>query len=227
MWQSHQARTLSPSDCRARCSSAHRCDVAAQELSACRCCSESSTSSALVRLYQLEPRPSGIEQICRPHDSATVELLPSRKSSASGFGDAQGIRSVSTSSKAWTRLQRPLREGIRAEFAPGGELSCRSNATNWNATAFSPVIRLHYLIANKECAIDTAPGSWRKSNFETAPPMKYLRALDIESGKAVRETLKSGPLRVMTTMGRGGNSRRPSVPRIRRRHFFGARRARW
>jgi hypothetical protein len=36
----------------------HRCDIAASELRASRCCSESSKSSTLVRLYQLEPRPS-------------------------------------------------------------------------------------------------------------------------------------------------------------------------
>jgi PQQ-dependent dehydrogenase (methanol/ethanol family) len=75
---------------------------------------------------------------------------------------------------------------------PGGEVSCPSNATNWNATAFSPVTRLYYVVANEECAVDSAPGSWRKRDFETAPPMKYLRALDIETGKAVWEIPEVG-----------------------------------
>lgn len=75
---------------------------------------------------------------------------------------------------------------------PGGEVSCPSNATNWNATAFSPVTHLYYLMANEECAIDSAPGSWTKSGLKMEPPMKYLRALDIETGKVAWEIPEVG-----------------------------------
>jgi PQQ-dependent dehydrogenase (methanol/ethanol family) len=74
-----------------------------------------------------------------------------------------------------------------------GDVSCPEAATNWNATAFSPVTRLYYVMAFEKCVRQV---SYHRSDVEQppeAPGKKYLRALDIESGKIVWEMPQIGP----------------------------------
>jgi PQQ-dependent dehydrogenase (methanol/ethanol family) len=70
-------------------------------------------------------------------------------------------------------------------------------ATNWYATSFSPQTKLFYVMAVEDCSI------YRKTSKDSQgyegvrdpndPGLKYLRALDIETGKTVWEVPQEGP----------------------------------
>ncbi len=81
----------------------------------------------------------------------------------------------------------------RPQLLPEGEVNCPEDATNWNATAFSPVTRLYYLMALEKCVVKLSPGSWKTEHPQEEPGKKYLRALDIETGKIVWEIPQIGP----------------------------------
>jgi PQQ-dependent dehydrogenase (methanol/ethanol family) len=83
-------------------------------------------------------------------------------------------------------------------------------ATNWYATSFSPETKLLYVMAVEDCSI------YRKTSKESQgyegvrdpndPGLKYLRALDIETGKTMWEIPQEGPQEanysgVLTTAG--------------------------
>jgi PQQ-dependent dehydrogenase (methanol/ethanol family) len=72
-------------------------------------------------------------------------------------------------------------------------VSCPGHATNWHSTAFSPVTRLYYVQATEQCIVRPSPGSWRTERPRVEPAMRYLRALDIETGKIVWEIPQAGP----------------------------------
>ena len=79
----------------------------------------------------------------------------------------------------------------RPQLTPlaSGETSCPgADPSNWDATAFSPVTRLYYVMALEQC-VPTGP---RKSLVAADPGQKYLRALDIETGKVVWEKPQIG-----------------------------------
>jgi PQQ-dependent dehydrogenase (methanol/ethanol family) len=81
----------------------------------------------------------------------------------------------------------------RPQLLPEGEASCPEDATNWNSTAFSPVTRLYYVIAREKCVVKLSPGSGKTERPQEEPGKKYLRALDIETGKIVWENPQIGP----------------------------------
>jgi len=90
---------------------------------------------------------------------------------------------------------------------PPGELSCPDHATNWNGTTFSPVTRLYYVIAIEKCTVNLLPGSWKNPRPPEDPGAKYLRALDIETGRIVWEVKEVGPIdgkRVAGLLGTAG-----------------------
>ena len=82
---------------------------------------------------------------------------------------------------------------------PAGVKGCPSvrGATNWYSTAFSPATRLFYVMAVEDCSI------YRQTSRESQgyegvrdpndPGLKYLRALDIETGKTMWEIPQEGP----------------------------------
>lgn len=76
---------------------------------------------------------------------------------------------------------------------PEGDVTCPEDATNWNGTAFSPVTRLYYVVALEKCEVKLSTGSWKKEHPKEEPGIKYLRAIDIETGKIVWEIPESGP----------------------------------
>src|SRR5262249_28864806 len=80
----------------------------------------------------------------------------------------------------------------RPQRLPEGEERCPEDATNWSATAFSPVTRLYYVMAYEKCVVKVAPRS-HKMERQEEPGMKYLRALNIETGKTVWEKPLIGP----------------------------------
>ena len=74
-----------------------------------------------------------------------------------------------------------------------GDVSCPEAATNWNATAFSPATRLYYVMALEKCVRRVSSHGGDMEQPPEAPAKKYLRALDIESGKIVWEMPQIGP----------------------------------
>lgn len=84
-------------------------------------------------------------------------------------------------------------EDGRPQLLPPGDVVCPKSATNWSATAFSPITRLYYVMANEGCVVKLSPGSWKKEQPQEEPGKMYLRALDIETGKIAWEIPEFGP----------------------------------
>jgi PQQ-dependent dehydrogenase (methanol/ethanol family) len=76
---------------------------------------------------------------------------------------------------------------------PERDVVCPDHATNWHSTAFSPVTRLYYVQATEKCNVRPSPGSWKTERPREDPAKRYLRALDIETGKIVWEIPQAGP----------------------------------
>jgi len=81
----------------------------------------------------------------------------------------------------------------RPLLLPETDVTCPEDATNWNGTAFSPVTRLYYVMVLEKCEVKLSPGSWKSEHPREDPGTKYLRALDIETGKIVWEVPEFGP----------------------------------
>ncbi|MES1257367.1 MAG: PQQ-binding-like beta-propeller repeat protein [Acidobacteriota bacterium] len=83
---------------------------------------------------------------------------------------------------------RPTKAGIKTCPAVRG-------ATNWYSTAFDPATRLFYVMAVEDCSIyqQTKAGGFEPYRDPADPAEKFLRAIDIETGKVVWETLQIGP----------------------------------
>ena len=87
-----------------------------------------------------------------------------------------------------------LLEGNRPTVA--GTKSCPAvrGATNWYSTAFNPAARLFYVMAVEDCNIyRQSRGLYVPYRDPADPPGKYLRALDIETGRIVWEIPQVGP----------------------------------
>ncbi len=75
----------------------------------------------------------------------------------------------------------------------GGTLCPEGEATNWNSTAFSPLTHLYYVMALEKCGFVAGTGGFaRRSQQEEVPAKKFLRALDIETGRIVWEIPQIG-----------------------------------
>lgn len=87
------------------------------------------------------------------------------------------------------------------------DISCPDHATNWHSTAFSHTTRLYYVMATEKCVVRLSPGSWKTERPREDPGTRYLRALDIETGKIVWEIPQLGPTdgkRVAGVLGTAG-----------------------
>jgi len=71
---------------------------------------------------------------------------------------------------------------------------CPDDAANWSSAAFSPVTRLFYFLALEECT-----GS--PLGYPDQTGQRYLRALDIETGKIVWEVPQPGAAKAKTWSG--------------------------
>jgi len=78
---------------------------------------------------------------------------------------------------------------------PGGAKACPAvdGATNWFSNTYNPATGLFYLMALEKCSPRFAQGNW-KTKSEIRPGKKYVRALDIETGKTVWEIEQTGPV---------------------------------
>lgn len=81
----------------------------------------------------------------------------------------------------------------RPQTLQEGEVTCPEAATNWNATTFSPTTRLYYVVATEKCVRQLSASHGNIAQPPEAPAKKYLRALDIETGKIVWEMPQVGP----------------------------------
>ncbi|MGH9345138.1 MAG: PQQ-binding-like beta-propeller repeat protein, partial [Terriglobia bacterium] len=81
----------------------------------------------------------------------------------------------------------------RPHLLPEDDLVCPRIGTNWNAKAFSPVTRLYYVMALEKCVVKRSAGGRTAKNLQIEPARKYLRALNIDSGKEVWEIPEFGP----------------------------------
>jgi PQQ-dependent dehydrogenase (methanol/ethanol family) len=82
----------------------------------------------------------------------------------------------------------------RPQRLPESGLVCPDYGTNWNATAFSPLTHLYYLMAREKCDVKLSAGNWKAGRPREEPGKKFLRALDIETGKVVWEIPQTGPI---------------------------------
>ncbi len=71
---------------------------------------------------------------------------------------------------------------------------CPDDAANWTSAAFSPVTRLFYFLALEQCT-----GS--KQGYPDETGQRFLRALDIETGKIVWETPQPSAAKAKTWSG--------------------------
>ena len=72
---------------------------------------------------------------------------------------------------------------------------CPGDAANWDATAFSPLTRLYYLMVLEECVGDK-PGGYPDQSGQ-----RFLRALNIETGEIAWEVAQPGAARAKTWTG--------------------------
>jgi len=95
----------------------------------------------------------------------------------------------------------------RPVMLPPSPLNCPDHATNWNGTAFSPVTKLYYVMATEKCTVRMTSGAWKNPPPPEGPGAKYLRALNIETGKIEWEVQQVGPVdgkRVAGVLGTAG-----------------------
>lgn len=82
----------------------------------------------------------------------------------------------------------------RPQFLKEGELTCPDTATNWNATAFDPKTRLYYVVALEKCTANPLRENWKEKPPKAVPGQKYLRAIDIDTGRIVWERRQFGEI---------------------------------
>ncbi|HZS50264.1 MAG TPA: PQQ-binding-like beta-propeller repeat protein [Bryobacterales bacterium] len=80
---------------------------------------------------------------------------------------------------------------------PAGTKTCPAvrGATNWYATTFNPETKLFYVMAIEDCNIyrQSEQGGYVPLADPSSPPEKFLRAIDIETGKIAWEIPQVGP----------------------------------
>jgi PQQ-dependent dehydrogenase (methanol/ethanol family) len=73
----------------------------------------------------------------------------------------------------------------RPQRVPEGGIVCPEAGTNWNATAFSPLTSLYYIMAVEKCDVDLSAANWKETHPEEADAKKYLEALNLDDGRVV------------------------------------------
>jgi PQQ-dependent dehydrogenase (methanol/ethanol family) len=97
----------------------------------------------------------------------------------------------------------------RPQLLPEDGVVCPVAGTNWNAKAFSPVARLYYVMALEKCDVELSSRGSKEKLRDVEPVKKYLRALDIDTGRVIWQMPQAGPaegneepLGVLATAGR-------------------------
>jgi alcohol dehydrogenase (cytochrome c) len=84
------------------------------------------------------------------------------------------------------------------ETNPGGVKTCPAvrGATNWYSTAFNPRTNLYYVMVVEDCSMyrQAKQGGFGFIDNPRDPGMKFLRALNIETGEIAWEIPQIGPV---------------------------------
>ncbi|HEV2273314.1 MAG TPA: PQQ-binding-like beta-propeller repeat protein [Acidobacteriaceae bacterium] len=80
------------------------------------------------------------------------------------------------------------------------ERECPNNAANWSSTAYSPVTRFYYVMTLEDCHAPE-PSGGSPDLHAVEPSERYLRAIDIDSGKVAWEVAQPGPVILKTWSG--------------------------
>lgn len=83
--------------------------------------------------------------------------------------------------------------------ASARERGCPDNAANWSSTAFSPTTRLYYVMTLEACH-EIRPSA-NASGGSLQPGERYMRAIDIDTGKVAWEIAQTGPVILKTWSG--------------------------
>jgi PQQ-dependent dehydrogenase (methanol/ethanol family) len=82
------------------------------------------------------------------------------------------------------------------ETTPAGVETCPAvrGATNWYSTAYNPTTRLYYVMTVEDCSLyrKAHDGGYGRVNHPNDPPIKVLRAIEIDSGKIAWELPMQG-----------------------------------
>ena len=78
---------------------------------------------------------------------------------------------------------------------------CPDDAVNWSSTVFNPQTRLYYFQSLEQCQPDTLKGSFRTSAHLDETGQKYVRALNIDTGKIAWEVPQLGHVLLKTWPG--------------------------
>jgi len=76
-----------------------------------------------------------------------------------------------------------------------GTKACPSvlGASNWMSVSYSDATRLFYVQSLEACGIYVKPPGWNAKQIDLEPGQKFLRAIDLETGKRVWEVPQIGP----------------------------------
>lgn len=80
----------------------------------------------------------------------------------------------------------------RPELVPEDGSVCPGDVgTNWGAKAFSPLTHLYYVTALEKCVVKVSSANESSAKSKAEPARRYVRALDIDSGKLVWQKAQS------------------------------------
>ena len=71
---------------------------------------------------------------------------------------------------------------------------CPVNAANWDSAAYSPLTRLFYVLILEQCRANRRSTDWKVTEAKEEPAQKFLRAIDIDTGKVAWEIPQVGPV---------------------------------
>ncbi|MBV8817466.1 MAG: PQQ-binding-like beta-propeller repeat protein [Acidobacteriaceae bacterium] len=86
--------------------------------------------------------------------------------------------------QTWTSGIGPDGRPLPIETKSG--LDCPTDAANWNSAAYSPVTRFMFVLTHEGCRTRRVPGAW-KTNERLNPHQKFVRAIDIDTGRIAWE----------------------------------------
>jgi len=117
-------------------------------------------------------------------------------------GDRNGFFYVLDRTKGALLLAKPFLKRVDWASAIGADgrpqvtdpNGCPDDGANWSSAAFSPVTRLFYFIALEEC-------TGNPQGYPDQTGQRYVRALNIETGKIVWEVPQPGAARAKTWSG--------------------------
>jgi PQQ-dependent dehydrogenase (methanol/ethanol family) len=89
--------------------------------------------------------------------------------------------------QTWTRGIGPDGRPLPPPEEPS-PLDCPGSASNWNSAVYSPATRLFYVLAQDECRVNRRlRTNWKGGEPKLDPTQKFIRAINIDTGKIAWE----------------------------------------